>query len=134
MTEALDTALQEMGMQLLEPPDVKGWRYGRSWVSSQRMFVRYNSVASLVDVVGRQGVDVVALLEGEGCKNGAEAVDYLAKACLLRPLSAEKRRELVSRLGEMPPCGEWAKQRSTLNEKLRSVLVLLLSMPEYQMS
>ena len=28
----------------------------------------------------------------EGCKNSAEAVDYLAKACLARPLNAEKRK------------------------------------------
>ncbi|MEW6301931.1 MAG: DUF1800 family protein [Verrucomicrobiota bacterium] len=81
---ALDLALQQMGMTLLEPPDVKGWRYGRPWISSQRLFVRYNAVASVVEAVANEGVDVVALLESAGCKNGAEAVDYLAKACLMR--------------------------------------------------
>lgn len=132
--EALDLALQQMGMQLIEPPDVKGWRYGRPWVSSQRMFVRYNAVASVIQATGGQGMDVVAFLLAGGCKNSAEAVDYLAKACLMRPLSAEKRQEMVKQLGELPPCGEWAKQRGEVNEKLRSVLVLLLCMPEHQMS
>ncbi len=132
--EALDIALQDMGMQLLEPPDVKGWRYGRPWISSQRLFVRYNAVASLIDAVGKEGVDVVALIEAGGCKNGAEAVDYLAKACLAQPLNAEKRKELISHLGKLPPCTEWAKQRPKVNQKLRSMLMLMLCVPEHQIS
>lgn len=132
--EALDLALQQMGMQLMEPPDVKGWRYGRPWISSQRLFVRYNAVASVIDAVGEQGVDVVGLLLAGGCTNGDEVVDYLARACLSRPLNADKRSELIKRVGKLPPCGEWTGQRSQLNEKLRSVLVLLLCMPEHQMS
>ncbi len=132
--EALDTALQEMGMQLLEPPDVKGWRYGRPWISSQRMFVRYNAVASLIDAVGNEGVDVVALLQGGGCKNASEAVDYLAKSFLTLPLDAEKRKSLITHLGKLPPCGEWSKQRNKVNQKLRSMLMLMLCVPEHQIS
>jgi len=132
--EALDIALQDMGMELLEPPDVKGWRYGRQWISSQRLFVRYNAVASLIDAVGKQGVDVVALVEAGGCKNGTEAVDYLAKACLAQPLNAEKRKELISHLGNLPPCTEWAKLRPEVNQKLRSMLMLMLCVPEHQIS
>jgi uncharacterized protein (DUF1800 family) len=56
-----------MGMELLEPPDVKGWRYGRPWIDSQRLFVRYNAVASLIDAVGQEGVDLVSLLQAAGC-------------------------------------------------------------------
>ncbi len=36
-TGALDAALSNMGQQLLEPPDVKGWREGRSWVNANRV-------------------------------------------------------------------------------------------------
>ena len=132
--ETLDKALQQMGMQLMEPPDVKGWRYGRQWIDSQRMFVRYNAVASLIDAIGQQGVDVVGLIQAGGCQNGAEAVDYLAKACLARPLDAEKRKELITHLGELPPYKEWASQQPELNVKLRSLLMLMLCVPEHQMS
>jgi hypothetical protein len=135
--DAIDKATQEMGMQLLEPPDVKGWRYGRSWISSQRLFVRYNSVADLIKSVsysGKRGADVLALLEAGGCKTSTDAVDYLARACLQRPLSEGKRARLLAHLGELPPCGEWAKQRAAINDKLRDLLVLMLSEPEYQMS
>ncbi|MDP7303448.1 MAG: hypothetical protein QGG09_10125, partial [Pirellulaceae bacterium] len=69
-----------------------------------------------------------------GCQNGAEAVDYLAKACLARPLDAEKRKELITHLGELPPYKEWASQQPELNVKLRSLLMLMLCVPEHQMS
>ena len=133
----LDGAIQQMGMQLLEPPDVKGWRYGRSWISSQRLFVRYNTVADLVRNVaqpgGQKGVDIIALLEKGKCEDAAGTVDYLARACLQRPLSDQKRKELISFLGDLPSKSDWANKRSELNEKFHGLLVLMLSMPEYQM-
>ena len=133
----LDGAIQQIGQQLFEPPDVKGWRYGRSWISSNRMFVRYNVVANLIKSVpqpgGRQGVDVVALVQNGGCKSAAGAVDYLAKTCLVRPLSPEKQKALVDYLGHLPPHSEWTKRHGEINERLQSVLTLMLSMPEYQM-
>ncbi|MEW6304788.1 MAG: DUF1800 family protein [Verrucomicrobiota bacterium] len=134
---AIDSAIQQMGQQLFEPPDVKGWRYGRAWISSNRLFTRYNSVADLIKSVPqtdkRRGVDVVALLERGGCPTGGEAVDYLAKACLMRPLPGAKRQELTAYLGELPPPAEWSKKRAELNDKLRGLLVLMLSTPEYQL-
>ncbi len=133
----LDHAVQQMGQQLLEPPDVKGWRYGRSWISSSRVFVRYNSIAQLVNSVprpGRQGIDAAAILETSGCKTSADLIDYLAKTYLMRPLSQEQRKGLIDFLGELPASSDWAKQRKELNAKLRSVLILMLSTPEYQMA
>ena len=132
----LDDAVQQMGMQLLEPPDVKGWRYGRSWISSQRLLVRYNAAADLIRNVtqpgGQKGVDVLAFLEKGKCENAADAVDYLAKTCLQRPLTDSKRKELIALLGDLP--SDWEQRRAEINEKLRTVLVLLLSMPEFQMT
>ncbi|MBM3999991.1 MAG: DUF1800 domain-containing protein [Planctomycetes bacterium] len=132
--ETLDKVLGDMGMLLLEPPDVKGWRYGRPWIDSQRLFVRYNAVASLIEKIGSQGVDVVTLIREGGCKTSEEAVDYLAKACLAQPLSKEKRDALVQHLGALPPEGEWAGQQGALNERLRSLLMLMLCVPEHQLS
>jgi uncharacterized protein (DUF1800 family) len=133
----LDRMTQQMGQQLFEPPDVKGWRYGRTWISSDRLFMRYNAVAELVRSVpqpGRQGVDLVAFVQQGACQTAAEVVDYFAKTCLLVPLSAEKRSEIIGYLGELPPPGEWAKRHEELNERLQNVLILVTSLPEYQMT
>lgn len=133
----LDRMTQQMGQQLFEPPDVKGWRYGRNWITTDRLFTRYNAVAELIRSVpqaGCQGVDMVALVQQGGCGTAAEVVDYLTKTCLLVPLTAEKRSEMIGYLGELPPQGEWTQRHDELNERLRNLLIFVTSLPEYQMS
>jgi hypothetical protein len=51
----------------------------------------------------------------------------------MRPLTEAKRKELIDYLGDLPPPAEWARQRAELNEKLRGLMVLMLSTPEFQM-
>ncbi|MCC6420621.1 MAG: DUF1800 family protein [Gemmataceae bacterium] len=130
--------MSEMGQELLEPPDVKGWRGGRTWINSTRLFSRYNTVANLLRGVplsgGRRGIDVVALLEGSSCQNSTEVVEYLTRACLVLPLEPHKRQELIAYLGPLPPRTQWAGQRAELNQRLQGLLVLMLSIPEYQMT
>jgi|TARA_B100000959_G_scaffold22234_1_gene21491 hypothetical protein len=134
----LNAAVEAMGQKLLEPPDVKGWRRGRSWISANRMFSRYNSSAKLmqmaVDPDRKQAVDVARRLERDGCQDPSEVVDHLVVACFVKPLNDEQRRKLCQSLGKLPPPPEWAKQRDSINAKLRDLLVLMVSTPEYQMN
>ncbi|MCC6420419.1 MAG: DUF1800 family protein [Gemmataceae bacterium] len=133
----LDAGIRAMGQQLLEPPDVKGWRGGRTWINADRLFARYNTVADLIHHVARpgqqKGVDVLALLDQSRCQTAEEVVDYLIGACFTKPLGAQKRAELVSHLGSWPPPDQRSAQRDQLNQRLRQVLVLMLCTPEYQM-
>ena len=134
---SVDSTIQGMGQILFQPPDVKGWRLGRAWINANRVFIRYNSTANLLRSVVRpeaRGVDVVAILEGEECKTSADVVDCLLKTCFVRPLSEQKRKELIAHLGELPPQTEWATQRSQINTRLHALLVLMLSSPDYQMT
>jgi uncharacterized protein (DUF1800 family) len=133
----LDRMTQQMGQQLLEPPDVKGWRYGRTWISTDRLFMRYNAVAELVRSVprpDRQGIDMVAFVQQGGCRTAAEVVDYLTRTCLLVPLGGDKRSELIGYLGELPPPREWAQRHKELNERLQNLVILITSLPEYQLT
>ncbi|MCP4730584.1 MAG: DUF1800 family protein [Roseibacillus sp.] len=132
----LEQGMREMGQALFEPPDVKGWRYGREWISSNRILVRYNRVAELVrslpQTANRQGIDVVTLLDGKGGDTPAGIIDQLAKTCLSKPLAAEKRKTLIDSLQGLPPRAQWAKQRDEINKRLQQALVLMMSTPEYQ--
>ena len=134
----LHTATSAMGQQLLEPPDVKGWRYGQPWINSARIFVRYNSTADLVRTVpqpdGRRGIDLVAFLQNCGCQNSTDVVDYLIKTCFLTPLSMESRAKLLDVAKDLPPVPAWAQQRDAVNAKLQNLVVLMVSTPDYQVN
>ncbi len=135
--KAADQALREMGQELFEPPDVKGWRYGRSWITSARVLTRYNRAADLVRTASRPGgavgADVAILLDAGQRGSAADVVDALARAVLIPSLSPEKRTELIGALGALPPAAAWDARKEEVGAKLRNVLVLLMSTPEFQM-
>ncbi len=134
----LHATTTKMGQRLFEPPDVKGWRAGRSWINSNRVFVRYNAVSQLVRSVpqpgGVRGVDIVALVEAGGGQSCEQIVNHLIKTCFAAPLSAEKRAELINFAKDLPPRDQWVKQRAAVNAKLQSLVVLMTSSPEYQLN
>jgi uncharacterized protein (DUF1800 family) len=127
---AVDSAVIQMGQYLFEPPNVAGWKENRAWVNAERILVRYNQLANLVE---QPNVDVVAFLEGKGLQTAQQVVDYLAAACLASAIGDQQRQELAAVLGDLPPAGEWTAQRDPLNAKLRALLALLLSTPQAQL-
>ncbi len=106
----VDQALQAMGQTLYQPPNVGGWEEGRAWISANRILLRYNAVADLVE---KSQLDVAAMLNGKGA-SVAEFVDYLSQACLVTNLSDGQRQELVAFVGELPPAAQWRKSTRPL--------------------
>ncbi|HJN13441.1 MAG TPA: DUF1800 domain-containing protein [Pirellulaceae bacterium] len=150
---ALAAATQSMGQELLQPPNVKGWDGGSAWINTNTVFARHNFAAPLVIQNQKRGkkpvrsrggggqltqrIDIVGLLEKSQSGTPADVVDYLAKALLVTQLSEEKREELVNFLNDaepLPPSTQWKSQRAQVNAKLRALLVLMMSMPEYQLT
>jgi uncharacterized protein (DUF1800 family) len=135
---AVSRSIRAMGQDLLQPPNVKGWDGGRTWVNTNRIFLRYNGLADLLEGArragDRRGVDVVGLLAGKKFQNATEVVDYLTRCCLAAPPGPAKRQALVDYLGALPPCAEWAGHRQEVNARLTALLVALMSSPEYQLT
>jgi hypothetical protein len=127
---SLDWQVQNMGMTLFQPPNVSGWEEGRAWISANRVLLRYNGVANLVE---QPQVDLIAVIQGKA-QNSPEVVDYLARACLAVNLNEAQRNTLIEFLGALPPAEQWAGQRDQLNGRLRALLVLMMSTPAYQVS
>jgi hypothetical protein len=134
----LDAAVRNMGQDLLEPPNVKGWDGGKTWVDANRVFVRYNSIADLVETVNRPNntrhIDAVEALAARNLQNASQVVDFLIQSCLVRAPNEKKRQGLIEFLGPLPPSSEWAKNRQEINNRLTALLVILMSMPEYQLT
>jgi hypothetical protein len=136
---AVTQALRQMGQDLLQPPNVKGWDGGRTWINANRVFVRYNRLADLLESTprgdNRRGVDVLGtLLTGRSFQNPADVVDHLARCCLAVPLTPSKRQALIDFAATLPPPAEWPAQREEVNRRLTALLVLFTSSPEYQMN
>ncbi|MSR30357.1 MAG: DUF1800 domain-containing protein [Gemmataceae bacterium] len=140
----LDLAMRAMGQELFNPPNVKGWEGGKSWINANSLVTRFNQTSSLIDrplvfappVAQRPAltqVDVAALLAPFVFNSPVEVVNHMVRRHLAVPLNENKKAELVKYLGNFPPSREWEKQKPMVNSKLRGLLSLLLASPEYQL-
>ncbi len=108
--------LEQMGQVPLNPPNVKGWPGGRSWINTSTLFVRYNTSVAMVSRISEKDLN-------PGKSSGPpEIVDHWLARLIQRPVAQEKRTKLESELGSRPD-----------NAAIRRVIELIVSMPEYQL-
>ena len=149
--------MRQMGQDLLQPPNVRGWPGGESWITSATLFVRYNAVCAALDGTfpnkgfgkknkpekerkrrkekqqdkpNPQAVPIAKLFPstlGEEAQPAA-VVDAAVDRFIQRPLHPAKRDALIKVLGDGPVTfGDRDSERM-----VREMLGLLLSTPEYQ--
>ena len=128
----IDAAVNQMGQLLFEPPNVAGWNEGRTWINAERILIRYNKMAQILE---SPNVDLVDLLKNEAVDTPDKVVDQLMKTCLVVKLDANKRKALTDYLvsQKLPPKKEWDAKKNEVNAKLRAILVLLMSTPGSQL-
>ena len=136
----LDTLLGAaslMGQDLLQPPSVKGWDGGRSWINTSTLFVRQNLLIYLL--TGRRP-------KGFSWKENSEVFDAMPLVAHLRKdgvLDPNEVGEYLLRfsLGESPHPSRGKLIRSYFqsvgsrvdNDRLLGCLALITAMPEYQL-
>ncbi|MEE8519504.1 MAG: DUF1800 domain-containing protein [Dehalococcoidia bacterium] len=129
-------ALDAMGQVPFEPPNVAGWPGGTTWINSSTLLQRVN-FANLV-ATGRSPrlrFDPVKLAEAAGAQTDEEQVDFFARLLLGGEIAREDRKLLVDYMAFIHEAGLLAAgRRPTLDEKLRSVVYLVLASPEYQLA
>ena len=134
--QMLRNVLQQMGQVPFNPPNVKGWPGGRTWINAATLFVRYNTCVALVNgnVPGRpdrperrdrgdNAVRLRAKFKPEGEKSAEQIVDHWVAKLIQRPIDPEKRKVLAESLGELA----WHE------EAVKRMVQLIVSMPEYQL-
>ena len=105
-----------MGQVPLYPPNVKGWPGGRMWINTSTIFVRYNAAVQLAQ-------QSQPTLHNAGKLSAEQVVDEWVMRLIGRPVSEDKRRVLVDALGGAP----------ARTDAMRSLVQLIVSMPEYQL-
>ncbi|MBS0261792.1 MAG: DUF1800 domain-containing protein [Planctomycetes bacterium] len=117
--------LAALGQDVLEPPTVKGWDGGRLWISSTSMLQRANFVAELAT-----GSRFAALANPEQVVSTRELpspaaiVRYYADLLLNRDLEPEVAARLVD---------FFQQSQGSREQRLRGILQLIMTMPEFQL-
>jgi hypothetical protein len=141
--------LRQLGQELFQPPNVKGWDGGIAWITTNNLLDRYNYAAALVEgnrvpLPGLQGqmrnllnsVSPDGLLEVEPTNvtplftpvDLADAQNFLT-ALQARFLNADLKPQRETVLAD------FLKTRSPLEETdIRKAIRLIMCMPEYQLT
>ncbi len=138
----LITPLRNMGQWLFYPPDVFGWPGGAEWFGTSPLFARMNWANSFAaNRSPTTGIPLDNVLTTAGLSANATAeqvVDYFINLLIQRPLAPRVRQALVDYLKKRDDgtLGDFSlntdKGASSEYKKLRGLLHLLLSRPEFQ--
>jgi uncharacterized protein (DUF1800 family) len=123
--------LRRMGQDLLNPPDVSGWRGGAAWINSTTLFERFNWADRLS--MGRDSTkpyfaDVPGQIQAKGISTPDGLVDYYLGLFVDGDATPEARQSLVDYLGQAP-----LGDSSTIDLKGRGLVHLAMSVPTYQL-
>lgn len=120
--------VRAMGLDLFNPPGVNGWNHSEAWLSTSRFLERFEFAQDLA--AGRSkkvfSVNPKKLLDASATTTGALVDGLLARFGLTVP--AATRQQLIDYVDGGAALGddEW------LEVKFRGLLLLLLTLPEYQ--
>jgi uncharacterized protein (DUF1800 family) len=156
----LFSRMEDMGMQLYEPPDVAGYTayhqapdFNRNWISASTLAHRYKLADSLVSGIKRREytgeikIDVMAFVNDPGnVADPAEAdqmVRELSSGLLARPLPEERisyflHAVLLDGLSPKAWKMEWQQYKKTgddraIRRQLEHLCVKMMQSPEYQL-
>jgi uncharacterized protein (DUF1800 family) len=127
--------LRRMGQDLLNPPDVSGWKGGAAWINSSTLFERFNWGDRLS--MGRDAskpyfTDIPAQLQAHGVNSPDALVDYYIGLFVDGDVTAEARQNLIDYLNAPAPLA--LSDGSAIDLKARGLVHLALAAPTYQLA
>lgn len=137
-TTGLVEALSELGQRVFEPPSVKGWDGGATWLNGQTLLYRQNLALALTSTedprFGRR-TDPARLAAKYRKETDADLVDFLVNLFLQGDIAPESRQSLLkyleqSRHTQTPVY--WTAQDAA-EHRIRVVCHLVLTLPEFQL-
>jgi uncharacterized protein (DUF1800 family) len=134
----LNSAAELMGQELFQPPNVKGWDGGRTWINTSTLFTRQNLLVYML--TGRtprtreweastDGFDATHLVEAvrpaSGTVDVTSGVAWLMRCSLPVPAETARTAAVVQSLQ--------ARGMRLDNTGIIEALCLITAMPEYQL-
>jgi hypothetical protein len=127
--------LRRMGQDLLNPPDVSGWRGGSAWINSTTLFERFNWGDRLA--MGRDSskpyfADVAGQIQAQSIATPDALVDYYLSLFVDGDVTPEARQSLVDYLNSPTPLA--LDDGGAVDLKGRGLVHLALATPTYQLA
>jgi uncharacterized protein (DUF1800 family) len=128
-------ALRRMGQDLLNPPDVSGWKGGAAWINSTTLFERFNWGLRL-STARESGKpyfsDLPGQIQAHGLGSADALVDYYANLLVDGDLTPETRQALIDYLNSSGPLA--IDDSGALDLKARGLVHLTMAVPTFQLA
>ena|SRR5207244_4423516 len=132
----LPQATRRMGQDLLNPPDVSGWKGGDNWISATTLLERFNFADRLAATRGADQpyfVDIGSQLQGHGLRGASDVVDYYLALLVDGAATPEARQSLIDYLNADGGFAVAAGDES-VEQKVRGMLHIAMSLPTHQLA
>ena len=135
--------LSKMGQNLLYPPNVKGWDGEEAWINSNTVLVRFNFGMSIATQRSQGGPEVMARgndletpLKSMNVKTADDVIDVYARVFLDGKLPEGAKEKLLDYMNrdQKDQAKPFVLNRETVNSKVRDMLHILMTTPEYQLA
>jgi hypothetical protein len=129
------TAMNSLSQIILNPPNVKGWPGGRSWISSATMPLRIRYSKFWVEPISGAlpyGFDPQAWIMGLPDSTSAPKVlDHIIEVLLPLGITSESRALLLDEL--LAGGYEWFPELPNAIPRIRACLIRMMNLGEYQL-
>ena len=131
-------SLNVMGQFLFYPEDAKGWEGGLRWVNTGTVFARASFANTLATNRGTTGtrMDPAALVSGRPLDTAMDVVNAVADRLGLAESPAARRAvwERYVSARDDGTRGTWLNTPASVDRKVRGLVHLMLTSPEFQFS
>ncbi len=132
------SSLPGMGQALFNPSDAKGWDWGLSWINTGSLFARAALANTLATNRGGSGTrfDPNAILAGADASTAAKVVDLVAARLNLEDAGEDARAAWIAYMNARDDgsAGTWTNTPAAVDEKVRGLVHLMLTCPDFQLA
>jgi uncharacterized protein (DUF1800 family) len=138
-TGSVGTVLEELGQSVFQPPSVKGWDGGPTWLNGQTLLTRQNLALTLCSKEARYQGKLrplaAVLADRHGKKSGAELVEFFLMVFLQGDVPAASRERLLDyqRGAHKLNVPVYWTAEDAADYRVRSLCHLVLTLPEFQL-
>lgn len=123
----VSAAMATQGQQLWNPPNVGGWPGMRNWINSTTFFNRANFAQGIVNIDNNMTTDPVEIAKADGKTTPADIVDHFLEILLQVDPTPGYRDSLLTYAGSF-------RDAKDADGKIRGIVRLIMSSPDYQMN